>query len=84
MVKSAPYPNSNVGLREHWKRVGARLQAIHREELRQQGVAAYDQELIDSLLQLGYLHGNRDRSTGLIDWQRRLAEAYGRQGRASL
>jgi hypothetical protein len=79
MANSAPYPTSNAGLREHWQSVGAKLEAIHREEVRQHGVEAYPDGIVDSLLQLGYLHGNRERTTGLIDWQRRLFEAYARR-----
>ena len=52
------------------------LEAIRRKELRRQGSKRTDWQIVDSLLQLGYLHGNRNPPTGLIAWQARLAAAY--------
>ena len=69
---------TNAGYREHWQKVGEIVERAERESLRRQGTTPTDSAIIDSLLQFGFLHGDRNPPTGLIQWQARLAEAYRR------
>jgi hypothetical protein len=76
------YHDTDRGYLDHWQRIGPILAAIHRQELRCQGTEPTDWRIVDSLLQLGYLHGNRNPQTGLIEWQARLAAAYAKNDSA--
>lgn len=69
------FPDSDRGLRDHWRSVAPKLEAIARAERRSQGTRPNDWRIVDSLLQLGYLHRQPQPTSGLIQWQRRLAEA---------
>lgn len=73
------FPDSDRGYAAHWSRVGPQLDSIRRQELREHGPKPYDWRIVDSLLQLGYVHGNRNPPTHLIQWQQRIAAAYAKQ-----
>ena len=65
-------PQSNKGWVEHWRRLGPKLEAIRRWELRHFN---YEEQLpiIDALLQLGVDHAVPRSTSGLVELQRILA-----------
>lgn len=78
------FHETDRGYLAHWRRVGPLLESIQREEARCQGSKPNDGQVVDSLLQLGYLHRDPDRRpTSLIQWQARLKAAYARQNAIS-
>lgn len=61
---------------EHWRKVGPKLEAIRREELRRFDFQA-NRSQVASLFELGVKHGPRRTSSGLVELQRRLQEIFG-------
>jgi hypothetical protein len=60
---------------EHWKRIGPQLEEVRRRELRELDVYR-DREAIDALLQMAFEHGVERKTSGLVEFQRRLKAAY--------
>ncbi|MBT4864852.1 MAG: hypothetical protein HON53_07035 [Planctomycetaceae bacterium] len=60
---------------EHWGKVGPKLEAIRRHELRN-----FDHQreraAIDALLEMAVAHAVPRTTSGLVEWQRRLRKLY--------
>jgi hypothetical protein len=63
---------------EHWQRIGPRLEEIRRRELRELDVYR-DHEAIDALLQMAFEHGVERKTSGLVEFQRKLKAVYTRR-----
>ena len=79
--QTGKYHESNRGYLDHWSRVGAKLEQVRRRELREHGPKPYDWRIVDSLLRLGYLHGNRNPPlpVDMIRCQKMIAAAYAKR-----
>lgn len=62
---------------EHWRRVGPKLEAIRREELRRFDFWA-NRHIVDSLLQMATQHAMPRTTSGLVELERKLKKHYER------
>jgi hypothetical protein len=62
---------------EHWRRVGPKLEAIRRQELRRYDFEA-NRHIVDSLLQMGLQHAVPRTTSGLVELERKLKRHYER------
>ena len=69
-----PHRADNKEWGEHWKKIGPKLEAIRREELRNYKHEDHIQE-IDALLEIGCRFGTPRTTSGLVEQQRLFQKA---------